>query len=70
MTVTIANATSNPILTTSGKSIHAYGGVTVGDTASLTTAETVTITLSQSESNNPGDNFSFYSYSHELRNYN
>jgi hypothetical protein len=60
MTVTIANATSNPILTTSGKSINAYGGVTVDDTASLTTAETVTITLSQSESNNPGNNFSFY----------
>jgi hypothetical protein len=60
MTVTITNATSNPILTTSGKSINAYGGVTVDDTASLTTAETVTITLSQSESNNPGNNFSFY----------
>jgi hypothetical protein len=60
MTVTIANATSNPILTTSGKSINAYSGVTVSDTASLTTSETVTITLAQSESNNPGDNFSFY----------
>jgi hypothetical protein len=59
VTVTIANATSNPVLTTSGMSVNLYSGVTVSDTASLTTAETVTITLSQSVSNAPGDNFSF-----------
>jgi hypothetical protein len=60
MTVTITNNTVNPILLVAGTAGNAYNGVTVNDTDLLTTTETVTIKLSQSESNDPGNNFSFF----------
>src|SRR5689334_3552494 len=66
MSVTITNNTVNPILLVAGTAGNAYRGVIVNDTDPLTTTETVTIKLSQSQSNDPGDNFSFFPTSSNL----
>lgn len=60
MAITITDTTKNPSFVPSAQVIAPYKTVTVTDTAPLSATETVTITLAQSETNNPGNNFSYY----------
>jgi hypothetical protein len=62
MALTIGGKTVDPLLVTDGQSLAPYKGVTVADTGSLASTETVSITLSQTLTTNglPGPNFSYY----------
>jgi hypothetical protein len=57
--ITITDTTTNPLLVTDGQSLAAYKGVTVADTNTLSSTETVSITLSQTLSQALGLNYYF-----------